>query len=189
MSTGSGYRLTDDQFRLTVAVLRLSVPYTGIILSTRETPAMRDELFSLGVSQVSAGSSTAPGGYAASGSSAAAAGGDEQFSLADHRSLDEVIASLIERGAMPSFCTACYRSERTGAAFMQLARPGTIKGKCKMNALITLKEYLDDFASPAVKEAGYRLIGKARAELDTESVASLERFFADIDRGARDGFV
>ncbi len=179
------YKVSDEDFRKLVAVIRLSVPYTGIILSTRETPEMRDELFRLGVSQVSAASRTSPGGY----SEEAEPGDDAQFFLSDHRSLDEVIESLIDRGAVPSFCTACYRKERTGEAFMKLARPGTIKGKCAMNALITLREYLDDFASETVKAKGYALIEKLKAELSEEEKKNLEKFFEHIKKGLRDEHV
>ncbi len=177
--------VSDDDFKKLVAVLRLSVPYTGIILSTRETPEMRDELFRLGISQISAASRTAPGGYSEESSEK----DDAQFFLSDHRSLDEVISSLIERGAIPSFCTACYRKERTGEAFMKLAKPGTIKGKCGMNALITLKEYLDDFASEGVKQKGYALIAKLKEDLSDEEKENLEKFFEHIEQGLRDEYV
>lgn len=178
-------QVSDEEFRQLVAVLRLAVPYTGIILSTRESPAMRDELFALGVSQVSAESRTSPGGY----SSAENAGEAAQFCLSDQRSLDEIIGALIARGFIPSFCAACYRKERTGKAFMKLARPGLIKGKCSMNALITLKEYLDDFASKKVREAGYGLIGRMSDSFDGEERKQLCAYFDDIDRGLRDEYV
>ncbi|MFA6635595.1 MAG: [FeFe] hydrogenase H-cluster radical SAM maturase HydG [Candidatus Omnitrophota bacterium] len=181
----SPYKVSDDDFKKLVAVLRLAVPYTGIILSTRETPEMRDELFRLGISQVSAASRTSPGGY--SGEKAGSEGA--QFFLSDHRSLDEVIASLIERGAIPSFCTACYRKERTGETFMGLARPGTIKGKCALNALITLKEYLKDFASEEVKEKGNALIERLKEELSDQEKKQLDEFFIHIERGVRDEHV
>jgi 2-iminoacetate synthase len=179
------YKVSDEDFKKLVAVLRLSVPYTGIILSTRETPGMRDELFRLGISQVSAASRTAPGGY----SDERVEGDDAQFFLSDHRSLDEVISSLIDRGAIPSFCTACYRKERTGEAFMGLAKPGTIKGKCAMNALITLKEYLDDFASEEVRKKGHELIEKLKRDLSDDEKKKLEEFFKHIGSGIRDEFV
>ena len=180
------YAVKDEEFKRLVAVLRLAVPYTGIILSTRETPDMRDELFSLGVSQVSAESRTSPGGYASDGQGA---GHDAQFILNDYRSLDEVVGSLVTRNFIPSFCAACYRKERTGKSFMDLAKPGTIKGKCSMNALITLKEYLDDFASAEVKQKGYQLIEECKKGLDTDSAKQLAKFFADAEQGARDRFV
>ena len=180
------YGVSDADFKKLVAVLRLSVPYTGMILSTRETAEMRNELFGLGISQVSAESRTSPGGYSSEDNNLSR---DTQFCLGDQRSIDEVIGMLIEQGFIPSFCAACYRKERTGEAFMNLARPGTIKGKCKMNALITLKEYLDDFASPQVKSSGYRLIERFRQGLDIREQRSLERFFQDIESGIRDEFI
>ena len=180
------HRVTDDEFKKLIAVLRLSVPYTGIILSTRETPEMRDELFNLGVSQISAASRTSPGGYEETQGKLPK---DSQFILNDNRSLDEVIGSLIKKKFIPSFCAACYRSARTGEAFMNLAKPGTIKGKCSVNALITLKEYLDDFASPEVKKAGYKLIEEYSQQLDEKTQSELAKFFADINQGVRDEYV
>lgn len=182
----SPYMVSDREFKKIVAVLRIAVPYTGIILSTRETAVLRDELFSLGISQVSAGSRTAPGGYSAVNNNAHA---DVQFTIGDQRGLDEVIGSLIEKGFIPSFCTACYRSSRTGEAFMNLAKPGIIKGKCSVNALITLKEYLDDFASEKVRRLGYALIRQLADDFDEGDKVRLTRFFEDIDRGIRDVFV
>ena len=180
------HKVTDQDFKKIVACLRLSVPYTGIILSTRETASMRDELFSLGVSQISAESRTSPGGYTRDESKKFK---DAQFVLSDSRTLDEIIGSLLEKNFIPSFCAACYRKARTGKAFMNMAKPGTIKGKCRMNALITLKEYLDDFASAGVRRAGYTLISKLKKELDKESLCQLSKFFAAVDKGIRDKFV
>lgn len=155
-----------------------------MILTTRETPAMRDELFNLGISQISAESRTAPGGYTVDQEAQSS-----QFALSDGRSLDEIISTLIEKKNIPSFCAACYRRARTGEVFMNLAKPGTIKGKCNLNALITLKEYLDDFASGGVKEAGYSLIEEVKENLDEENRIILEKYFKDIDRGLRDEYV
>jgi 2-iminoacetate synthase len=180
------HQVSDDDFKKLVAVLRLSVPYTGIILSTRETPQMRDELISLGVSQISAESRTSPGGYSSSDNNK---NQDIQFTLGDQRSLDEVIGSLIKNNFIPSFCAACYRMERTGEAFMQLAKPGTIKGKCSMNALVTLKEYLDDFASAKVKASGYKMIERYFNQLNNDDQKMLELFFNHVDSGIRDEYV
>ncbi|MFA5310942.1 MAG: [FeFe] hydrogenase H-cluster radical SAM maturase HydG [Candidatus Omnitrophota bacterium] len=179
------HKLSDDEFKKVVAVLRLSVPYTGIIMSTRETAQMRDLLLSLGVSQISAASRTSPGGY----SELSKADDDGQFSLSDHRSLDEIVGTLIKHDYIPSFCAACYRKERTGEAFMQLAKPGTIKGKCSMNALITLKEYLDDFASKIVRAEGYKMIERYFKELDKADQERLRLFFGHVDSGIRDEYV
>ncbi len=180
------HKVSDEEFKKLVAILRLAVPYTGIILSTRETPMMRDELFNLGVSQISAASRTSPGGYT-EGQDALVK--DTQFILNDNRSLDDVIGSLLEKKFIPSFCAACYRSARTGETFMNLAKPGTIKGKCRINALITLKEYLDDFASPQVKEAGYKLIDEERHKLDRQTQQQIGHFFSAIDHGIRDTYI
>lgn len=186
LSRNIPHKLTDDDFKKLVAVLRLAVPYTGIILTTRETSDMRDELFSLGVSQISAESRTSPGGYTIGDEALVK---DTQFILNDRRSLDEIIGSLIDKKFIPSFCAACYRQARTGEAFMNLAKPGTIKGKCSINALITLKEYLDDFASPEVKEAGYKLIDEERQKLDRETQQQISSFFSGIDNGLRDKYI
>ena len=185
LSFNPPYKVSDEDFKKIVAVLRLSVPYTGIIMSTRESSDMRDTLISLGVSQVSAESNTSPGGYSSEAS--AQAGG--QFSLGDHRSLDEIVGSLIAHDYLPSFCAACYRMERTGESFMRLAKPGTIKGKCSMNALITLREYLDDFASAPVRNAGYKMITRYSKQLEPLDQEKLKLFFAHVDSGTRDEYV
>jgi 2-iminoacetate synthase len=177
------YEVSDLEFKKVVAAIRLSVPYTGMILSTRETPALRDELLDLGISQISAASRTSPGGYDDSEDTGV------QFELGDGRSLDDVMDTLIEKGFIPSFCTACYRSSRTGEAFMNLAKPGTIKGKCTMNALITVKEYLDDFASKNVRLRGYEMIKREKEKLSPGESAALSKFFEDIDKGLRDEYV
>lgn len=179
------YELTDKDFKKVVAILRLAVPYTGIILSTRERAKFRDSLFNLGVSQVSAASSTSPGGY----TEGSLDKDNGQFSVSDNRSLDQVVGSLIKKNMIPSFCTACYRSKRTGRAFMSLAKPGTIKGMCSINALITLKEYLDDFASSVVKKAGYKLIGSMSKKLNPKQRNLLMNFFKDMDKGKRDKYI
>jgi 2-iminoacetate synthase len=178
--------LSDDDFKLVVAVLRLAVPYTGLILSTRETASLRDELFDLGISQASAESRTAPGGYSSPDNNADT---DVQFCIGDQRSLDEVIGALVGKGYIPSFCAACYRSERTGKAFMDLAQPGTIQHMCSLNALVTLKEYLDDFATPSVREKGYQLISKVSETLDEGERQQLCKFFSAAEQGVRDQYV
>jgi 2-iminoacetate synthase len=185
LSFNPPHKISDEEFKKVVAVLRLSVPYTGIIMSTRESAQMRDLLLSLGVSQVSAESRTSPGGYSDLGEEEA--GG--QFSLGDHRSLDEVVETLIKHDYIPSFCAACYRKERTGEAFMDMAKPGTIKGKCSMNALVTLKEYLDDFASESVRKSGYEMIERYFKQLSSIEQEKLRVFFAHVDSGTRDEYV
>ena len=124
------------------AVIRCAVPYTGMILSTRESPEMRQKVFELGVSQISAGSKTDPGGYVRSEEDSP---GKEQFLLNDTRSTGEIISSVVRQGFIPSFCTGCYRLGRVGEDFMDLAKPGLIKLHCLPNALTTFKEYLVDY--------------------------------------------
>ncbi len=157
------HAVDDDDFRKIIAILRVSVPYTGMILSTRETAKMRREAFSLGISQVSAGSRTNPGGYSEDDSGA-------QFSLGDHRSLDEVIADIAGHGYVPSFCTGCYRLGRTGADFMDLAKPGLIQLYCLPNALTTFKEYLEDYATPQTRTAGEAVIAAQLANIPSDEV-------------------
>jgi 2-iminoacetate synthase len=185
LSINPPYKISDNEFKKVVSVLRLSVPYTGIIMSTRESPKMRDALLSLGVSQISAESNTSPGGYSTRVKEQA--GG--QFSLGDHRSLDQIVGTLITHDYIPSFCAACYRMERTGESFMQLAKPGTIKGKCSMNALVTLKEYLDDFATAQVKKAGYKMIARYSKQLNQHDQEKLKLFLEHVDQGLRDEYV
>ncbi len=148
------FAVSDIDFRKIVAILRLAVPYTGIIMSTRETAKMRRETFALGVSQISAGSRTNPGGY----NSETEDDISGQFSLGDHRPLDEVISDVASMGYIPSFCTACYRLGRTGQDFMDLAKPGDIKLHCAPNALSSFMEYLHNYASPKTKTVGIKLI-------------------------------
>jgi len=177
------YQLTDTEIKLIVAVLRLAVPYTGIIMSTRETPAMRDEFLHLGVSQLSAGSSTTPGGYMAQEDPDEA----PQFTLADRRGLDVVVRSLCDGDFLPSFCTGCYRRGRTGHDFMELAKPGLIQRFCATNALLTFAEYLQDYASPATRAAGEALIVRHLARLPDAGVRQwTEQHLARTAAGERD---
>lgn len=142
------YPVSDIEFKKIVSVLRLTVPYTGIILSTRELPSIRDELFHMGVSQISAGSSTYPGAYKEKIRHKQEV---EQFRIEDMRGLDEIVCDLAKIGYIPSFCTACYRTGRTGKNFMKLAKPGNIQNFCTPNALLSFKEYLLDYGSPETK--------------------------------------
>jgi len=174
------WQLSDRDFKKVIAILRLALPYTGIILSTREPVHLRNELLHIGVSQMSAGSCTAPGGYLASTDDAA------QFAVADHRSLDEVVRSICEAGYLPSFCTACYRRERTGERFMALAKSGDIKEICQPNALLTFKENLLDFASIATRQLGEQLIDKALQQMDARARSAVTEKLTMINRGARD---
>jgi 2-iminoacetate synthase len=171
----------DLAFRKLVAILRLMVPYTGIIMSTRESARIRRETFALGVSQISAGSRTNPGGYREGQQDA---GG--QFSLGDHRTLDEVVRDVAGLGYVPSFCTGCYRLGRTGKDFMDLARPGDIKAHCDPNGLSTFLEYLEDFASPATREVGAETIRRALERMQPVLRARAERMLARVRQGERD---
>lgn len=176
------YAVSDEDFMKLTAIIRLAVPYTGIILSTRESAAMRHNLLQYGVSQVSAGSCTGVGGYSA------ADGSDiKQFSVEDHRAPDEVLADLLESGWLPSFCTACYRKGRTGDRFMQLAKTGEIQNVCQPNAILTLNEYLNDYAGAELKAVGKKAIQKHLAEIVSAEVrAQVEVELKKIDSGLRD---
>jgi len=179
--------VSDHDFKKLVAIIRMAVPYTGMILSTRETPEMRDEVFALGISQISAGSRTNPGGYQEDNSDAFRAA---QFNLGDTRTLDEVILDITERGHIPSFCTACYRLGRTGKDFMDLAKPGLIQKFCQTNALFTFKEYLMDNASPQTREAGNRLIEETLAKsFKTKRKKMAVERLQKIEDGARDVYI
>jgi 2-iminoacetate synthase len=175
------YAVSDVDFRKIVAILRLAVPYTGIIMSTRETPNIRRETFALGVSQISGGSRTNPGGYAEDEEFEA-----QQFQMGDHRSLDEVMRDVAELGYVPSFCTACYRLGRTGHDFMDLAKPGEIRHMCQPNALSTFEEYLLDFASPETRRVGEERIEAELAQMDGVERTVAERQLEHVREGERD---
>jgi 2-iminoacetate synthase len=179
--------VSDHDFKKLVAILRMAVPYTGMILTTRETAALRSEVFDYGVSQISAGSRTNPGGYSDATSDRFRAA---QFNLGDTRTLDEVILDITERGHIPSFCTACYRLGRTGKDFMDLAKPGLIQKFCQSNAVFTFKEYLLDYASPATREAGEKLIEKMLNEtFKTKRKKMICDRLQQIEDGARDVYI
>jgi 2-iminoacetate synthase len=167
----SGVRLSeqwavnDFDFKRLVSILRLSIPYTGMILTAREPAELRREILGFGVSQIDAGSRIELGGYTEAGDAQQQVREREQFELGDIRSLDEVIRELLAQGHIPSFCTACYRLGRTGAQFMEFAIPGFIQRLCTPNALTTLKEYLVDYASPATRAVGERLLSQQLAEM------------------------
>ena len=146
--------VTDDVFRRIVAILRIAVPYTGMIISTRESEQSRKAVLDIGVSQISGGSKTTVGGYCDSNDSE----GSEQFDISDHRTLDQIVSWLLELGYVPSFCTACYREGRTGDRFMNLAKSGAIANCCTPNALMTLTEYLCDYGSDSSRSAAKEII-------------------------------
>ncbi|MBO4752549.1 MAG: [FeFe] hydrogenase H-cluster radical SAM maturase HydG [Bacteroidales bacterium] len=172
--------VADKDFMKIISIIRIAMPYTGIIISTRERPEMRDRLVKYGVSQISAASETNPGGYEENNTGA-------QFTLGDHRSLDEVISMMIDGGYIPSFCTGCYRKGRTGADFMDLAKPGLIKEYCKPNAMFTFREYLEDYASPATKAKGLELLKKLTQTFPKEELKKrVEGNLCKIGDGERD---
>ena len=176
----------DAVFAKIVACIRIAVPYTGLIISTREPQAMREQLLELGVSQISGGSRTSVGGYVSEEDE------DEstaQFNVYDNRSFDEVVSWLMELGYIPSFCTACYRAGRQGDRFMELCKNEQIAGFCHPNALMTLEEYLLDYASPEARALGEALIDAEMANEDFKRApvyAVLEKNLADIKEGKRD---
>lgn len=176
--------ISDDLFCRIVAVLRLAVPYTGLIVSTRESPATRARVLDLGVSQLSGGSRTSVGGYA---DNAPETEESSQFDISDRRTLDQVVEWLLDTGHIPSFCTACYREGRTGDRFMSLVKSGNIANCCAPNAIMTLKEYLEDYASPAVKEKGEKLIASELNRLCNARVIEIaSRNLRLIEKGNRD---
>lgn len=177
------HAVSDEDFKKIVAILRIAVPYTGIIMSTRESGDMRRELFNLGVSQISGGSRTNPGGYA---DAEADEHESSQFELGDRRTLDDVIRDVAKMGMVPSFCTGCYRLGRTGKDFMDLARPGDIKQHCDPNALSTFEEYLQDYATPETKEVGEALIDQALKEMEPALGKSSAAMVEKVRSGQRD---
>ncbi|MEZ0536890.1 [FeFe] hydrogenase H-cluster radical SAM maturase HydG [Caldicellulosiruptoraceae bacterium PP1] len=178
---GIPYPISDLDFMKIVAVFRLAVPYTGIILSTREAPDLRDKLLDLGVSQISAGSSTSPGGYKEKEEHA------NQFELADHRNLIQMMNVICEKGYIPSFCTACYRRERTGHKFMEFAKEGEIHEFCQPNAILTFKEVLLDYGTDELKKKGEEIIKKALDEIDNIKLKeeTIKRI-KELEQGKRD---
>jgi 2-iminoacetate synthase len=174
------FPVSDRDFRKIIALLRITVPYTGIILSTRENAKTRREALKLGVSQISAGSKTNPGGYSKEGTG-------EQFSLGDHRSLDDVIKDIAELGYIPSFCTGCYRLGRTGQDFMDLAKPGLIQHYCLPNAISTFKEYLEDYATAKTKEIGEKVLLDMLKTIPSDGIRQkTEETLKKIENGERD---
>lgn len=178
--------IDDDTFAKLIACIRIAVPYTGMIISTRESEAVRAKALSLGISQISGGSRTSVGGYA--GYTPEERPHDtEQFDVSDQRSLDEVVNWLMKLGYIPSFCTACYREGRTGDRFMSLCKNGQIQNCCHPNALMTLKEYLMDYASPDTKEIGVKLIESEIKNVPNEKVRGIVvDNLAKIENGSRD---
>ena len=176
--------ISDDIFAKIVAVLRIAVPYTGIIVSTRESQKSRERVLHLGVSQISGASSTSVGGYV---EPEAPEDNSAQFDRSDTRTLDEIVNWLLEMGYIPSFCTACYREGRTGDRFMKLVKSGQIANCCHPNALMTLKEYLEDYASPDTKAKGEKLIAEQLEKITNPKVKErAKEYIENIHLGKRD---
>lgn len=177
--------ISDDIFEKITACIRLAVPYTGMIVSTRETEEVRSKMLRLGISQVSGGSRTSVGGY----TEEERPHDTEQFDVSDQRTLDEVVRWLMENGHIPSFCTACYREGRTGDRFMSLCKSGQILNCCHPNALMTLTEYLVDYAAPETRDIGYALIEKELEKIPNPKVKSIAtQNIADIRNSNRRDF-
>ena len=178
--------INDDIFAKIVAVLRIAVPYTGIIISTRETQKTRERVLHLGVSQISGGSRTSVGGYCEDEEEEEEED-SAQFEVSDTRTLDQVVNWLLGMGYIPSFCTACYREGRTGDRFMRLVKSGQIANCCQPNALMTLKEYLEDYASPDTKEKGLKLIQSEIPKIPSEKVRQVVlKHLNEMENGMRD---
>ncbi len=176
--------ISDDQFAKIVACLRIAVPYTGMIVSTRESQKSREKVLQLGVSQISGGSKTSVGGYAEPEEEE---DNSAQFDVSDTRTLDEIVNWLMKLGYIPSFCTACYREGRTGDRFMSLCKSGQIQNCCHPNALMTLKEYLEDYASDDTKKIGEELIAKELNNIPKDKVRQIAMEYIDnIKNGQRD---
>ena len=176
--------IDDEIFAKIIACIRIAVPYTGMIISTRESKEVRERALHLGVSQISGGSKTSVGGYCEEEPEDE---NSEQFDVSDKRSLDEVVHWLMDLDYIPSFCTACYREGRTGDRFMSLCKSGQIQNCCHPNALMTLKEYLEDYASPDTKKIGEALIQKELGNIPKEKVREITvHHLQEIEKGNRD---
>lgn len=176
--------LTDELFSKIIAIIRVAVPYTGMIMSTRESKEMRNKGLHLGISQISGASKTSVGGYYEDEPEEE---NSAQFDVNDNRTLDEVVRWLMELGYIPSFCTACYREGRTGDRFMSLCKSGQIQNCCHPNALMTLKEYLVDYASPETKKIGIEMIDRELENIPNSKVKGIaEEHLKEIENGKRD---
>lgn len=176
--------ISDEMFCRLVAVIRIAVPYTGMIISTRESEAVRRKVLELGISQISGGSRTSVGGYAVPETKEE---NSAQFDISDRRTLDEIVNWLLDLGHIPSFCTACYREGRTGDRFMSLVKRGQIANCCQPNALMTLKEYLEDYASPETREKGIHLIHEEMERIPNPKIREIAlRNLHEIEEGKRD---
>ena len=180
------YIVSNEDFMKLIAILRLAVPYTGLILTARENPIVRREAMSFGVSQIDGGTKIELGGYSETINEQQDLN-KEQFMINDTRSLSDVIDELLENGYLPSFCTACYRLGRTGEHFMEFSVPGFIKRYCTPNAILTLAEYLEDYAKPEIAEKGWKVIEREIKDLDGhKNVSEIRNRIEQIKNGKRD---
>lgn len=184
VTLSDNYLVSDPDFKRLIAILRLSVPYTGLILTARENPDIRRTVMEFGVSQIDAGSRIELGGYTEAGDAQVME--QEQFSLGDTRSLDDIMRELMQTGFIPSFCTACYRLGRTGEQFMEYAVPGWIHDYCSPNALSTLTEYLVDYASPETKHVGLKLVNRELEKIQSTEIREKLRDYLERIRTSGD---
>lgn len=193
LSIAPPFPVDDDNFKKLVAIIRIAVPYTGMILSTRESPAMRAELLKVGMSQMSAGSKTDVGAYHRDHSQATEANLSDlagQFTLMDHRPVSDVVKDLMQSGYVPSWCTACYRKGRTGEHFMKIAKAGNIHNFCHPNSILTLQEYLNDYGDAEAKEIGAQLIEHEKKNGLSESAQRmLDRKLVKVNQGEHDVYI
>jgi len=174
------YAVGDEDFLKIIAILRIAVPYTGLILSTRESSQLRKQAFKLGISQASAASKTTTGGYGKTET-------EPQFTVQDERTLMDVVKGVVEDGFLPSFCTACYRRERTGEKFMELSKPGEIHHFCRPNGLLTFAEYLQDFSDSDLKHKGYEMVKFYLKKIDNDLLRKeTQTRLENIKQGKRD---
>lgn len=174
------YPVSENELLKIIAILRMAVPYTGMIISTRERPEIRAKAFEIGISQTSAASRTSPCGYGTKEELS-------QFSLQDDRTVDQVLESILKQNLLPSFCTACYRRGRTGQKFMSLAKPGEIQTFCRPNAILTFMEYLADYASPKVRKLGLKVMNNYLAQISSSEIREeTKKRLKRIKEGGRD---
>lgn len=187
LNIDKNHLVTDQEFTRLVAILRLAVPYTGLILTARESAQIRDEIMQFGVSQIDGGTNIEMGGYSKKAKNEDQDIDFEQFQINDNRTLNEIMDELIQNKYIPSFCTSCYRAGRTGEHFMEFSVPGFIKRFCQPNAILTLAEYLEDYAPPATKNRGYQLIQEKIEEMDEDGLKNnlLSKLEA-VKQGKRD---
>ena len=184
LTTNSPYMVSDEDFKKVVAIIRLMAPYTGMILTARETPEFRKELIQLGCSQIDAGTKIGVGSYSTEDKAQHLE--KQQFTIYDTRGLDDVVRELVEMDFVPSFCTGCYRNSRTGETFMDMAKHGEVHQFCHPNAILTFKEFLIDYASKSTQDVGFKMIERELLKGDDQTRAMLNKKLRMIEQGKRD---